>query len=642
MKKLLILLSLVVSVFLISTIASANQRTVTQNPQKLANASETVAETVIESNDVAIAAYRNNRWQTSVVNPQFSDGYTLVPLRVITSQSSAKVHWNGALRTVTIKYGKDEVLELVVGQKESLHNKKTDLLPATPLFVGGTTYVPFRYIAEKLDFHVTWDGSTRTIFLLDKNSAETASLHQRYRSQLKQNGVLQSLLTTEDALVVATSKDASPFVFVLDKPDRIVVDLAQTMIHPTDRLPFVNNHPNIARVRFAQNTTNPAVVRIVVELKKSMKYQLIEDAKSSVFVLRIGDPVKPPAPAPEPKVPTPTPVIDTAKVAPVSKQVSTNVKVEPRVTKVTFADEKVTVQLNAPVKWSAYMLDKPDRLVLDLPGMILDEKVTKSLSSKMDAITQVRTAQNSISPPLVKLVVDFKKVIPYKITEQDESKQVTIDFSAKANLPEPVKPTPVTNPATPPPITPINQNIMKQRKTVVIDAGHGGLDSGAVSMYRENGNEKDFNLNVALRVQQLLTSNDKIQVVMTRTTDTFLTLNERVDIANRLKADAFVSIHANAFKNLTSIRGTETFYSRSDSYDLAQIMHQHILDVTGFPDRRVKKVDYRVIYATTMPAVLLEAGFISNPIEEKFIFDTAFQNRVAEAIVKALNEYFAE
>jgi N-acetylmuramoyl-L-alanine amidase len=334
-----------------------------------------------------------------------------------------------------------------------------------------------------------------------------------------------------------------------------------------------------------------------------------------------SEPVKPPVPVKQPE-----PVNDSAA----------NLVVEPRVTNVTFADEKLIVQLNAPVKWTSYLLDKPDRLVIDLPGMILDEKVSKSQSSKLKAIAQVRSAQNSVSPALVKVVVDFNTKVPYKITEQSALKQIVIDFTTAT--------IPVVNPELP--IVPIDsgltQQLLKSKKIVVIDAGHGGLDPGAVSMYRQNANEKDFNLNVALRVQRLLSTDTKLQVVMTRTNDTFLTLNDRVVVANNLKADAFVSIHANAFKNLTTIRGTETFYSRPDSIGLAQIMHKHLLETTGFPDRRVKQADYRVIMSTTMPAVLLEAGFISNPIEEKFIFDSDFQNRVAEAIVKALREYFAE
>jgi N-acetylmuramoyl-L-alanine amidase len=118
-------------------------------------------------------------------------------------------------------------------------------------------------------------------------------------------------------------------------------------------------------------------------------------------------------------------------------------------------------------------------------------------------------------------------------------------------------------------------------------------------------------------------------------------LIDRVNFANQLNADAFVSIHANAFKDRPTIRGTETFYSRQDSITLSTIMHRQMLVATGFPDRLLKKADYRVIKSTKMPAVLLEAGFISNPVEEKQIFDSLFQDRVAQAVVNGLKEYFS-
>ena len=105
------------------------------------------------------------------------------------------------------------------------------------------------------------------------------------------------------------------------------------------------------------------------------------------------------------------------------------------------------------------------------------------------------------------------------------------------------------------------------KKIIVIDAGHGDKDSGAIGV---TGNkEKDFNLTMALKVERLLQDHPSITVLMTRRTDVFLELKERSDFANKANADAFISIHANSYAPASV--GTETHYTRSDSKTLAAI-----------------------------------------------------------------------
>lgn len=173
-------------------------------------------------------------------------------------------------------------------------------------------------------------------------------------------------------------------------------------------------------------------------------------------------------------------------------------------------------------------------------------------------------------------------------------------------------------------------------KKLIINAGHGGSDSGAVGV--SGRYEKDFNLTVALKVESLLKNNPNVTVILSRTTDVFLSLKQIITHANNAKADAFISIHANSFA-VTST-GTETFYTRSDNKGLADIMHKYTLGATGLKDRGVKTDDLYVTKHTTMPACLLEPAFISNPAEDKLIFDPAFQDRFAEAIARGACEYF--
>jgi N-acetylmuramoyl-L-alanine amidase len=171
---------------------------------------------------------------------------------------------------------------------------------------------------------------------------------------------------------------------------------------------------------------------------------------------------------------------------------------------------------------------------------------------------------------------------------------------------------------------------------VVIDAGHGGTDPGGIGT--TGYYEKDFNLDLTLRLAELLAANPRIQVILTRSEDQFLELGERAKIANEVSADLFISLHANKFTKST-VRGIETYYLKDDSKDLATAIHSVLLPITGFPDRGVKQGNFKVIRETNMPATLLEIGFLSNTEEEAQLKSPEFRQKVAEGIAQAIIQY---
>lgn len=179
-----------------------------------------------------------------------------------------------------------------------------------------------------------------------------------------------------------------------------------------------------------------------------------------------------------------------------------------------------------------------------------------------------------------------------------------------------------------------NEDLFK----VVIDPGHGGEDpgsKGSSGLY-----EKDFTLSLSKKVVELLEKNPDCKVYMTREDDTFLSAKERYrpKFANELQADMYISIHGNTFTN-PSISGTETYYYKEESLTLANTIHKHLLNATKFSDRGVKKEEYFVLKDTTMPAVLLEIGYLTNPQEEQMMFREDFQETVADAIYEGILEY---
>lgn len=167
--------------------------------------------------------------------------------------------------------------------------------------------------------------------------------------------------------------------------------------------------------------------------------------------------------------------------------------------------------------------------------------------------------------------------------------------------------------------------------TVVIDAGHGGKDGGAVW----NGLiERNLTLDVAKRLDSVLRARG-IRTVMTRKTNSTVELLTRAAIANRYRSSVFVSIHFNASRN-RSISGIETHYRSSRGRELAGYV-QRSLDkrVTGI-NRGLRYNNYKVLRETKMPAILVECGFISNKTEARRCGSSAHRQALAEAIASGI------
>lgn len=236
-----------------------------------------------------------------------------------------------------------------------------------------------------------------------------------------------------------------------------------------------------------------------------------------------------------------------------------------------------------------------------------------------------------------------------------------------------------------------SQTERKIRK-VVIDAGHGGKDPGAVG---KNSKEKDIVLSVALMTGKLIEQNiPDVQIIYTRKTDVFVELHKRAQIANESGADMFISIHCNSSKSITAY-GAETFvmglHKSNDNLEVAKTENAAIfyeddykVQYEGFDpnsdedyivlsmfqsanlnqsldlssrvqkefservkrvDRGVKQAGFWVLYKTTMPGILIELGFLSNAQEEQFLLSKAGQEQMAESIYLAFagyKEYFEE
>lgn len=221
---------------------------------------------------------------------------------------------------------------------------------------------------------------------------------------------------------------------------------------------------------------------------------------------------------------------------------------------------------------------------------------------------------------------------------------------------------------------------------VVIDPGHGGRDPGAIGRVSK---EKDIVLGVGLKLGEYISENfSDVEVIYTRTTDQFVELNRRAEIANKAKADLFISLHANSWKN-RNILGSETYVmglhtdeknlevamkenavitfeedytTKYEGYDpdspesfivfslvqntyleqslnFASFVQNQFRDRAKRIDRGVKQAGFLVLWYTTMPSVLVEIGFISNATEEQYLLSNTGQDYIASAIFRAFRDY---
>ncbi len=261
-----------------------------------------------------------------------------------------------------------------------------------------------------------------------------------------------------------------------------------------------------------------------------------------------------------------------------------------------------------------FRLQFPERIVIDLPGVAIDRSTQWATNGNVPIdsghpwVNKIRFSQFITSPASVRIVLETKSIVLFSQQSIADGKGLAIRFTEQKPI------------------------------TVMIDAGHGGKDPGAIS---PNGHfEKDFTLILANKVYDLLQRESMIIPVLSRTDDSASTPLQRATLANESKVNLLISLHANTFKQ-SSIRGTETFYWRDDSKTLAMIIHKHVLAAFGSIDRKVRKERFVILRDTTMPAALLEVGYMTNAMDEAKLLDEQVQNQVAEAVVNAIMEYVA-
>jgi len=370
---------------------------------------------------------------------------------------------------------------------------------------------------------------------------------------------------------------------------------------------------------------------------------------------------------------------------------------------------RVVIQFDREVEVKKEFLESPARLYLDFPGCRLQSgELAKTYAVNDLFIKQIRVGKNR--PGVIRVVMDYEAVNTHTVFTLYDPFRIVVDTrgvgkkadqdvsskpasqrmqTAEALIPlgssgsekkEVRKETPVIP-------SPTRQGDMSLTRVlglkvgrVVIDPGHGGKDTGSIG---PGGlKEKDLVLDVSIRLKKLLEERLGTDVVLTRSTDEFIPLEERTAIANQQGADLFLSVHANSSRS-RRVSGSETFFlsfassdderevaSRenagsqrnihelenllrqialtdyhTESRQLAQLVQTNLWSqMKPFrPNQRnrgVKKAPFIVLIGANMPSVLTEIGFISNTSDEKFLKQDDARSTMAEALYKGVEEYF--
>jgi N-acetylmuramoyl-L-alanine amidase len=218
--------------------------------------------------------------------------------------------------------------------------------------------------------------------------------------------------------------------------------------------------------------------------------------------------------------------------------------------------------------------------------------------------------------------------------------QEHVQWLAQEQVLNPLPPPIVLNPARPPPVPrPVLCKTLRDT-TIVVDPGHGGRDPGAMPKYRGQLREKDINLSIASQVEETLRSRGA-RVIMTRTSDIFLELEDRARIADRYRADLFVSIHADsAPKRFMSGAGVH-IYTKADRE--TQTIAQCIVSAlrrSGIHCRGVFRSNFHVLREHERPGVLIEAGFLTNSADAERLNSAGYRARLATAIAEGITDHF--
>lgn len=575
--------------------------------------------------------------------PYIYNDRTFVPIRVVAEHFNSQVDWFQASKSVTISKD-NNLISVSIGKAEGIKNGEPIIInnDSVPMLVGYPngeykTMVPLRLISELLGYDVEWNHSSRSVSINapkveeikpQRSGVEITSIQKVNGStkneqlRIKGNGEIKytSRFDSENNSLYLEISNA---YFNIDGKNEGKIDAKGNLIQ---YLEYKSNGDNTARIVIQLNrNVNPNIKSLNGGKELNVSFTNV------VTAIR--------------------PIIYEGQNAILVEGVKTS-------------------------EQNVIKLDNPFRYVIDIKdATFLSDKKFEKYDISMGFVNEVRASQfvpdgnYSANDNIVRIVLDSlggtsngqvkvtmlgddMVIIPKSATDTNVTKP---DSTNKDDLPNnPITTDGIDNGKNFDDVEKEEVIIRKPRKqpnskrevVIVVDAGHGGKDPGAVS----NGyTEKEINIDVSRRVQSLLES-EGYTVIMTRTTDKAVNIMDRPKIANEAEAHVFLSIHANSSLNAES-EGIESLYAPRDltsvkydaQYPLVKAVHTELIRSTGMFDRGIKqRPDLIVLKHTEMSAVLVELGFMSNEKDLQLLQSDSYKQACANGIATGIKNYIME
>jgi N-acetylmuramoyl-L-alanine amidase len=345
----------------------------------------------------------------------------------------------------------------------------------------------------------------------------------------------------------------------------------------------------------------------------------------------------------------------------------------------------VVIDMQDQAPYEVHRLMSPERIYFDLHDTSLASGLEgKTIDVGDISLTRVRVAQPV--PGVTRVVLDTRDGSNFSVSMESNPNRMVVELRQTDRALAASRPS-VTPHSTPSPkvlsslsMKPEDEQLRAKtgKFRIALDAGHGGWDLGTVG--RKGLLEKDLVLDVTRRLGKLLQARLGSEVILTRTSDDYLPLDERANFANQAQVDLFVSVHAN-YSSSASARGVETYYTNSfvapgtrelekkesgsippltpvalssgelhekvdESRRLAASIQRSLYTTlaannSGIRDRGVKPSQFLVLTGTTMPAILTEISFVSSPADERNLQSESYRQQIAEALYKGIARYQA-
>jgi N-acetylmuramoyl-L-alanine amidase len=517
-------------------------------------------------------------------------------------------------------------MEISIDQKSSC-----SIAQISDLYAHGRITLRYRQLAVGILMAVT-TGYVSPVS--DKLQAQPLNNTSNLSSAVR----LSSIRPTANGLMLSVNANPQIQIQREDNPDRLIVDLKNTsLVQELHKATVPMNRLGIKQVRVAQFQNSPAIARLVFDLDSSnpnskvawqsqyiaaTKTLLLTPSNQTAQTILISPSLPLPSLQISPSLPLPRPINPSTPIF------STAAVIE----KLSFSSTgQLVITANQPVNYQTSFDPNSGTYNLTVANAKISPNLQRPSLAANSPIERIRLSQvgNSVE-------IGIKTIAGWQVRESQRmtNQQIQLQVSLNSVSPNNQTPLPSSNPVTQNP-----QNTGDRRRGVIfVDPGHGGRDPGAVG----NGiQEKAVVLSMSLKLGQALQSMG-YTVYYARTNDVEIDLEPRVAFAQRVNADVFVSIHANSLESRnSSVNGVETFHARNSTVgrELASYVQSQIISATSANNRGVKAAGFYVIARTSMPAILVETGFVTSPTEARNLSNPNYQKQMADAIARGIDQF---